>query len=119
MANMDIADYGVATRFKPGVSGNTKGRPKGSLNLSTVVKQLLDDKEFAEQVIRQKPSYWQYLPNKNFASAIIMAMMIKALQGDVRAATWLRVTGYGNRVEVGQNERSLKPVRIYDMRADS
>lgn len=116
MANADIAKYGVATRFKPGVSGNKKGRPKGSLNMSTIVKQLLADEELADQVIARKPSYWQYLPDKNFATAIVVTMVIKALQGDIRAATWLRITGYGNKVEEPRYERQLRPVQVYDMR---
>lgn len=118
MANPDISQYGVATRFKPGVSGNKKGRPRGSLNMSTIVKQLLNDEEFADKVMLQKPTYWRHLPSKNFATAIIMTMMIKALKGDVRAATWLRITGYGNKVEAGQTERLMKPVSVYDMRVD-
>ena len=33
-----------ATRFKPGQSGNTKGRPKGSTNLETLLNKALDAK---------------------------------------------------------------------------
>jgi hypothetical protein len=39
-----IVGYGqppVATRFKPGSSGNPKGRPKGSQNLKTLIKQAM------------------------------------------------------------------------------
>ncbi len=43
------ADYEVGyckpsklTQFKPGESGNPKGRPKGSKNLSTVLQDMLD-----------------------------------------------------------------------------
>lgn len=116
MANPDISKYGTATRFKPGVSGNKKGRPKGSLNMSTIVKRLLDDEEFANQVVPQKPSYWRHLPDKNFATAIVLTMIIKAVNGNVRAATWLRVTGYGNKIEANP-ERSMKQVHVYDMGA--
>lgn len=33
-----------AHRFKPGQSGNPRGRPKGSKNESTILKQLLNEK---------------------------------------------------------------------------
>ncbi len=32
------------TQFKPGCSGNKKGRPKGSPNISTIVEKLLKEK---------------------------------------------------------------------------
>ena len=38
------AGYGrppVASRFKPGTSGNAKGRPKGSKNFKTLIKQAM------------------------------------------------------------------------------
>ena len=34
----------VKSRFKPGNSGNPKGRPKGSKNLSTILRQRLNKK---------------------------------------------------------------------------
>jgi hypothetical protein len=41
------AGYGrppIATRFKPGQSGNPKGRPKGSKNMLTLLREELDQK---------------------------------------------------------------------------
>lgn len=38
-----------ATRFKKGVSGNPKGRPKGSLNLATVFTKTLREKVVINQ----------------------------------------------------------------------
>lgn len=116
MANPDIAKYGVAHRFQPGVSGNKKGRPKGSLSMSTIVKQLMDDEELADKMMARKPSYWEDLPDKNFASAIVVAMMAKAMGGDVKAATWLRVTGYGNKVVIEPDERPTRPISTIDLR---
>jgi hypothetical protein len=116
MANRDIFTYGLETRFQPGVSGNKKGRPKGSLNVSTLVKQLLDDEDFADKVLVNKPSYWKHLPNKNFATAVVTAMIIKALGGDINAATWLRRTGYGDKVELPGQEHTFVPVPIFNMR---
>lgn len=84
-------------QFKPGKSGNPKGRKAGTKNWSTIIQKLLADEDFADNVINNKPSWWNNLPNKNLAEIIVATMAIKAaVYGDVAAATWLRVTGYGN-----------------------
>ena len=70
-----------ATRFKPGQSGNPKGRPKASPNLaidlSTELGELITVREggAARRVSKQR--------------ALIKSLMAKALQGDVRATTAL------------------------------
>ena len=115
MANPDIHTYGIETRFQPGVSGNKKGRPKGSRSISTIVKELLDDETLADRVLARKPSYWEHLPDKNFATAIVVVMMIKAMSGDVRAATWIRQTGYGNKVRL-EDDREIRPIQLYDLK---
>ncbi len=40
MSNTAIVLYGKETRWKPGQSGNTKGRTPGTKNLSTIIKEL-------------------------------------------------------------------------------
>jgi hypothetical protein len=68
----------VATRFKPGQSGNPNGRPKGALNLKTDLRSELSEKiqiregERSLKVSKQR--------------AMLKAMVAKALQGDARAA---------------------------------
>ncbi len=81
-------DPPVKSRFKPGTSGNPKGRPRGSINLSSVVARVLNDENLLNKV-SQKPSWWTELPQKNAAYAITVAMAIKAMNGDYLAATWL------------------------------
>lgn len=44
----------VATRFKPGQSGNPKGRPKASKNLSTLVREKLQAKVPAREGGRER-----------------------------------------------------------------
>ena len=66
-------------RFKPGESGNPRGRPKGTRNLGTDLKDILgrhvsireDGKE--RRISRQE--------------ALLLSLYNKALHGDVRAAT--------------------------------
>lgn len=44
----------VETRFRPGQSGNRKGRPPGSKNLTTLVRQALNEKVTIQQNGRTK-----------------------------------------------------------------
>lgn len=83
-----------------GTSGNPNGRPKGVKNLSTLIQQLLADEKLMDTVVKnkKKPEYWDSLPNKNMASAVIMAIAIKALQGDTQAAAWIAKYGYGDKL---------------------
>jgi hypothetical protein len=66
-------------RFKPGVSGNPRGRPKGARNLRTDMAEMMGRKipirenGKARRITRQQ--------------AILLRLHEKALQGDVKAAT--------------------------------
>jgi hypothetical protein len=93
-----VANEQNLTPFQPGNPGG--GRPKGSLNMSTLVKKLLDDPELADKVITKKPSWWDNLPNKNLGEAVAIAMAIAAINGESRAANWIRKTGWGDKLNV-------------------
>ena len=70
-----------ATRFKPGQSGNPKGRPKGSLNLATDLSA-----ELGEQITVREGGQPRRITKQR---ALVKSLMAKALQGDVRATTAL------------------------------
>lgn len=71
------------------------GRKKGSKNLSTIVGELLGaDMSLTEPIDEGLKKYLQNSPT-TYAKAIAMAMIIKAINGDVRAATW--VSNYADR----------------------
>src|SRR5438552_9846043 len=69
----------AATRFKPGKSGNPKGRPKGSANLATDLSA-----ELGEQITVREGGRPRRISKQR---ALIKSLMAKALQGDVRATT--------------------------------
>ena len=67
-----------APRFKPGVSGNPRGRGSKTLNLKTDLQQ-----ELAERIpIREGDRSLRVSKQR----ALLKAMLAKALKGDVRAA---------------------------------
>lgn len=69
------------TQFKPGKSGNPKGRPKGIQNLSTDLEQELGEKILVTEAGKSQPVTKQ--------RAMIKSLFAKALKGDVRASSVL------------------------------
>jgi len=68
--------------WKPGQSGNPAGRPKGALNRSTLVRQLLDAKATDGG-------------DGSVADQLVRAMIKKATNGDVNAYRELMDSAYG------------------------
>ncbi len=69
------------TRFKPGESGNKRGRPKGSKSVDAVLQSLLNQKVTIQDAAgrRRVPA----------VEALLRALMQRALRGDNRAAKLL------------------------------
>lgn len=67
-------------------------------NLDKIVREILDDDTLVDKVIQNQPEYWNRLPNKNGSYIIATVMMVKAMGGDIKAAEWIRKTGYGDKV---------------------
>jgi hypothetical protein len=67
--------------WQPGTSGNPNGRPKGSRSVKTVIVDMLND-----------PNTYKLLPNthprgtQTPLEAIVCTLMIKSINGDVRAS---------------------------------
>jgi hypothetical protein len=70
-----------ATQFRPGRSGNPKGRPKGSRNLATDLAA-----ELGEPITVREDGRHRRVSKQR---ALIKSLMAKSLQGDVRAAAAL------------------------------
>lgn len=77
------ADYEVgfckppkATQFKKGQSGNPRGRPKGSLNLATILKRAINEKIMIAENGRQRTVCK--------GEAVIKQLVNRAAQGDLQ-----------------------------------
>ena len=82
-ANSEDASVGYGrpprhTRFKPGQSGNPKGRPKGTKNLKTDLKEVLGEKIVVREGDRTRTVSKQ--------RAMVIGLVNRTLKGDARAA---------------------------------
>ena len=82
-------------QFKPGRSGNPKGRPKGVKNLTTDLKEELEEKIVVTEGGKQKELTKQ--------RAMVKTLVAKALKGDTRAAQALITLKLG--VEQAESDR--------------
>jgi hypothetical protein len=93
------------TKFKKGVSGNPKGKPKGVRNRSTIVKQYL------EALITQKNALsgeQETLPASDLMTLKLIETVLK--KGDVQAFKELMDSGYGaNKQQIEQTTEVKLP----------
>jgi len=76
-------------KFKKGESGNPAGRPVGARNRSTIVKHWLEVKKVAKNPISSKEEELE------IQDMMVLALINKALKGDVNAFKELMDSGYG------------------------
>lgn len=94
-------------QWKEGQSGNPNGKQKGTKNLSTIVKELLENENFEWDLLPTKARDFSKkigLPGK----AIAIVAYIKALSGNVQAMEWLRKTGYGDKVDITSDGKQIE-----------
>ena len=87
--------------FKKGQSGNPNGRPKGSLNRSTIAKKWLE--VLSQEELEDGEVKW--LSNEE---AMTLSFIKKARNGDVNAYKALMDSAYGtakDTVDINSNEK--------------
>ena len=80
-ASVGYAEPPYATRFKKGVSGNPRGRPKGSLNVATVFTKTLRERVIVNEHGQRK--------SVTKLEAALKQLVNKAATGDLRALAQL------------------------------
>lgn len=75
--------------WKPGESGNPAGRKPGSKNVSTIVQQILEQDADTDILIGTRIADLTNSKPTSYAQAIVLAMLKKALEGNVQAVCWL------------------------------
>lgn len=97
-------DYPNLKPWKAGQSGNPAGRKVGSKNVSTIVRELLEQDVDTDLLISTKIADLANGKPTSYAQAIVLAMLRKALEGNVQAVCWLteqQVQSYAS--ETGRN----------------
>lgn len=71
-------------------------------NLDKIVREILEDDELVDLVVQNQPEWWSklQLAGKPKTVSYIMStvMAVKAMGGDIKAAEWIRKTGFGDKV---------------------
>ena len=87
--------------FKPGESGNTKGRPKGIVSVGARVRAILEQGDQLPLAVKQTIET-AVGEGKTALDAIIMVALLQALQGEVKWAKLLLEYGWGKPQAVGK-----------------
>ena len=75
--------------WKKGQSGNPAGRKLGSKNVSTIVRELLEQDANEQLLTSSNIAGLANGKTTSYAQAIVLAMLKKALEGNVQAVCWL------------------------------
>lgn len=83
---------------KKGEVRNPKGKPKGTIHLSTHIQQMLNDEDFTASMVDSQGKQFSFKGHP--VKAIIKTAIIKATQGDKQWADWIAQNGYGTKTIV-------------------
>ena len=100
------------TKWKPGQSGNPKGKPKGTKHLSTYIQEALTDENFELKL--KDGSILKEMPIK----AIIKTAVAKSVSGDTRAMEWLAKHGYGEKIRIEVDDPIKRILGKFDIEGD-
>ena len=102
-------------KWQKGTSGNPAGRKLGSKNMSSIVRELLEQDVDTRFPLNDNLKQLIADNGTTYAKAIAYAMLLKAINGDVRAATFLaelQLSGETNNGEVGLFNASKLQIEV-------
>lgn len=80
-----------------GAKGGTN--KKGSLHLSTIIRELADNIDWDKTTLNNKDELKEKY-GKNGFKALIYVAFTKAMTGDTKAMDWLSKNGYGTKLDI-------------------
>ena len=86
---MKDKNYPNLKPWQAGQSGNPAGRKVGSKNVSTIVRELLEQDADIDLLSKGNIADTTNGQPTSYAQAIVFAMLKKALEGNVQAVCWL------------------------------
>jgi hypothetical protein len=92
--------------WKSGQSGNPSGKPKGTKHLSSYIREMMVDESFEHKL--EDGTILKGAPVK----AILNVLVLKAINGDMKAIDLLGKYGYGTRIDLTSDDKPL-PSPIY------
>ena len=97
------------TKFKAGESGNPNGRPKGSRNRSSIVKQWLEVEQKIKNPITGKDELLEQ------QDIITLSLLKKARDGDVNAFKELMDSAYGKLSQTLTHEGNPEQPVVFEL----
>jgi len=91
--------------FKKGHSGNPKGRPRGKQSITSLLKRIINKR------MNIRCDYTNELKNMSFAEMIVLSLVNRAINGDIRAIREVldRVDGKVGFEGCGSGEEPARP----------
>lgn len=115
--NPHLAEDSKATQFKPGESGNITGKPKGSIHIKTLAKQIFEDMDTWDRLpIKDKGQVKQLREmvgsDKSYGQALLYAWLQKSLQDPRFATIVLELMDGKGKTEIGLDTDLFKEAEL-------
>jgi hypothetical protein len=115
------------TPWQPGESGNPDGRPKGTKNLASIVRELEEEQfdwsKFPKTSKKMKDLLETLYPMGSPLRAMVYVAVLDSISGKgiekINAREWLRKAGYGDKLDVTSKGKRIKqePIIVSEIKA--